>query len=492
MPSWITPRLLLGLVSVGLIVAGLARVVEIRGPNRPVGDWTQIEELADRDDLNVVFVLIDTLRSDRLSAYGYERETSPIFDALAGSGILFRNVLAQSTWTKASMASLWTSVYPSASGITRFNHGLPKAVESPAEILKREGLRTVGIWRNGWIAPNFGFGQGFDLYYKPRVRGELQLRQDNPSAFRLAGTDHDLTRSAMEFLRTAGRERFFLYLHYMDVHQYVYDDSADFGSSYSDIYDNAIHWVDANLGTLVAVLQQEELMERTLLVVASDHGEAFGEHGIEGHARDLYRETSHVPLLFALPFRLEEGIEVSTPVENVDIWPTVFDLMGMPPRQGTRGRSLVPLIEAAARGAENGDQVRPRFSHLDQTWGQRNAKPKPLVSVIDDGYRFFRQTVDGTEELYDVEADPYEQKDITDRHPEVVERLRGMVRAYLESEPGWGGPDDVALDDFELGQLRALGYVVPPDEEAEEEEEEGAGAGDAGAPGDDDGGPETE
>jgi arylsulfatase A-like enzyme len=464
-------RMLLAIASVALIIAGVVRYVEIRTPNRSQGSWEEIRTLSSRDDLNVVFILLDTLRADRLSAYGYERPTSPILEGLAATGIRFADTLAQSSWTKSSMASIWSSTYPATNRITRYPHGLPDEFVSPAELLREAGYRTVGIWRNGWVAPNFGFQQGFDLYFKPTAGNRRQgLRQNNPSAYRLPGTDYGITEAAMEFLRGVGDEKFFLYAHYMDIHQYVYDDSADFGTSYSDIYDNSIRWVDANVGSLVSVLQEEELMERTLFVVASDHGEAFFEHGKEGHARDLYFETTNVPFLIALPFRLPEGIVVETPVENVDIWPTILDLLGLPELHSAEGESLVPLIEEAAQrgggGAERDDTT--RFAQLDLNWGRRGTEPQPLVSVQEGRYRLFQPHSTDTAsevELYDREADPSEQTNLADDEPETVERLQGLVKAHLDSpEPQWGPPQEVPLSDMLLGQLRALGYVVGQDE----------------------------
>lgn len=484
---WFTVRTLVALASVGLIAAGVWQLLDGSRVMRPEGRWQDIRSLAERDDLNVVFVLVDMLRADRLSTYGYERTTSPILDTLAESAIVFENVTAQSSWTKTSMASLWTGTYPSTNGIARYQHGLPGSVSSPAEILREAGFRTVGIWRNGWVAPNFGFGQGFDLYYKPVARKPQDgLRQDNPSAFQLGGSDHDLTRSAVAFLENAPESRFLLYLHYMDVHQYVYDDSADFGTAYSDIYDNSIHWVDRNLGTLWAILQREGLMENTIFVVASDHGEEFGEHGGEGHARTLYREVTHVPLVMALPFRLEEGIRVSSPVENVDIWPTLLDLLGLPPLPGAQGRSLVPLIEAAAQGAEPADGSRPRYAQIDRTWGGHVKVPNPLVTVAEGGFRLFHEAQNpGEEQLYDLESDPWEQHDVSEQHPEQVERLMTRLDEYMGAPPPeWGGPAEVAIDDFELAQLRALGYVMGDEDEDEDEEasDEAQGAGDGDDP----------
>ena len=142
--------------------------LEVRfGDSRPVGSVEDIERLAQRDDLNVLFILVDTLRADRLGSYGYERDTSPTIDALAADGARFANHLSQSSWTKCSMASLWTALYPARTRITRFEDAIPDTALLPAEILRDAGFRTAGVYRNGWVAPNFGFGQGFEVYSTP-------------------------------------------------------------------------------------------------------------------------------------------------------------------------------------------------------------------------------------------------------------------------------------------------------------------------------------
>jgi len=457
-------RPLLTLLFVGLILVGLFRSVEIRQPDWPAGTWQDIRGLAQRNDLNLVLVMIDTLRADRLSTYGYERPTSPILDKLAETGIRFEDTLAQSTWTKTSVASLLTGTYPAKNRISRFHHGVPDGATLPAEILRQAGFRTVGVWRNGWVAPNFGFHQGFDIYLKPEPRaGDFQL---NPSATTLGGTDQDVIAAATQFLRSAGDERFYLYLHLMDTHQYVYDGSVDFGTTYSDIYDQSIHWVDQNLGTLVAVLQREGLLKRTVLAVVSDHGEAFREHGSEGHARNLYDETTRVPFVIVLPFRLDEPIVVRTPVENVDVVPTLFDLLGLPALPEADGHSLVPLIEAAAQGAEppapEGDDAALRFSQLDATWARPNDDPLPLVLIQEGRYRLhYRKGM--PPELYDAQTDPGEQHDLAAEQPERTRELLQKIGRYVEApEPSWGGPSRVTISEMEAGHLRALGYVVDP------------------------------
>lgn len=461
LPEMNLPRPLLAVVFVALIAVGLYQTIEIRRPDRPMGDPSQISTLDERDDLNLVVIMVDTLRADRLSAWGYERETSPIMDALAETGIRFENVMAQSTWTKTSMASLFTGTYPAKNRITRFNHVIPEEATLVSEVLEDAGFRTVGIWRNGWIAANFGFDQGWSFYGKPNA--DPRDPRDNPSTLKLGGTDETVTRTAAQFLRSVGDERFFLYLHYMDVHQYVYDGSVDFGRSYSDIYDQSIHWVDANIGTIVAVLQQKGLMKKTVLAIVSDHGEAFLEHGNEGHAANLYTESTHVPFILTLPFRLEEPIVVRTPVENVDVMPTLLDLLGLPPLPEADGRSLVPLIEAAARGEEpEPDGSDARFAYLDKNWGRPTEDPRPYVLVESGGHRLHDYPGLGRY-LFDAAADPREQNDLSEANPERVEDLVALGESFLAMpEPSWGGPGWVEIDEMAAAQLRALGYAFDP------------------------------
>jgi len=247
------------------------------------------------------------------------------------------------------------------------------------------------------------------------------------------------------------------------VHQFVYDEeSALFGSGYSDVYDNSIHFVDRVIGFLLAELDERGLRDRTLVVVAADHGEAFGEHGREGHARDIYGEVTEVPFIVSPPFRLDPGIVVETPSANVDIWPTLLDLLGLPPLEDPDGRSLLPEILAVADGAGDRDAEASRFAYLDLTWGQTKREPHPLVSVSSGRYRFFHQpTQPESSELYDHEADPREQHDIAAEQPEVAARLREEAEAHLESDPApWGEASVVELDDMMLNQLRALGYKI--------------------------------
>ena len=459
-----SPRTYYALAGALLAVAVLSQF-EIRPPSRPEGREAELAGLRTRDDVNLLFILVDALRADRLHAYGYARETSPWMDDLARSGVRFAEVLSQSSWTKCSMASLWTATYPVRNGILRWGDAMPEGTPLPAEHLRDAGFRTVGIFRNGWVSANFGFAQGFQSYIRPVPSVSPQAAHSPRLHERLKGSDEDATVAALEFLRTYGDERFLLYLHYMDVHQYTYTEaSALFGASYSDAYDNAIRWTDQNIGVLLQELDQLGLRKRTLVVLAADHGEEFLEHGREGHAKSLYREVVEVPWIVSFPFRLEPGAVVETTVENVDIWPTLLDLLGVPALPAADGRSRVPLIEAALRNAPGPDRDAPAFAQLEEYWGMPEKPVRPLVSVTEGDYRLILVGGSGEREgveLFDHRVDPGEKTNVAADHPEITARLREKAAAYLARPAAdWGSPLEVEISDLEAGQLRALGYVV--------------------------------
>ncbi len=449
------------------VIALLSVFVEIQLPGdwerRPRGSDADVAGLRDRDDVNVLFILIDTLRAERLGSYGYGRETSPVFDRLANSGVRFASHLAQSSWTKSSMASLWTALYPERTGVTRFDNVIPEVAQMPAEILRNAGFQTVGLYRNGWVAPTFGFDQGFDVYEKPRATPlPPTARRENPTLSD-PGSDQGMIEAAQEFLRVNGHERWFLYLHLMDLHEYIYgEESALFGTAYSDIYDNSIRWTDGSIEFLLEALSGLDLLENTLIAVASDHGESFLERGFEGHAHRVYRESTEVPFLLSFPFRLEPGIVVEARTQNVDIWPTILDLLGLEMPIEIDGRSRVQDILASASGQVVDDGGRIAIAELDQHWARRGSDPLTTIAVSEGAFRYVRveSASERGEELFDATDDPLEITNRAAEELEVLERLRVVADDYYETEPSWGEAPTREIGELELNLLRALGYQI--------------------------------
>ena len=456
-----------GLAAFLAIAIYAASLVEFRSEpadSRPVGTAEDIERLAETEGVNVLFVLIDTLRASRMSVYGYENQTTPYLERFASRGVRFARHLAQSSWTKSSMASLWTGMYPPRTGVTRFDHALSDEARMPAEVLRDAGYRTIGIYRNGWVSGYFGFQQGFDVYVRPNARPlPPSLRRENPTVSS-TGSDMDAVDAALEFLRLHGDEPWFLYLHLMDLHEYVYDqESARFGTTNSGVYDNSILREDYVVETLLAGVDAMGYLDDTIVVIASDHGEAFGERGIEGHAREVYPETTEVPLLLGFPFQLEGGAEVSRRTANVDLWPTILQLLGLPALENIDGVSRVPEILAAVRGEPAPTADRHHFAFLDQSWGGSTPRPDPSVAVVEGDLRYVVGNAVGgrrVEVLYDRAEDPLEQRNLASERVEDLDRLREAGEALIAQPPDWE-ESPLEIDEMDLNQLRALGYAVP-------------------------------
>jgi len=461
------PFFLVALAALGLYAYTAVEVEPDAVASRPSGGIAEIEALADRDDTNILFVVIDTLRAERMSAYGYERDTTPFLSKLASSGIRFGRNIAQSSWTKSSMASMWSSRTPLRVGITRFDETISDEVQMPAEILADAGFKTVGLYRNGWVNPSFNFQQGFEKYYRPLAGyQDPQIQRMRPNA-QAHGNDESVVADATEFLRIHGKtSRWFLYLHLMDVHEYTYDrESALFGNGVSDIYDNSILREDWVVSKLYDYLGQQGLLDKTIVVVISDHGEAFGERGYEGHAREVFPETTETPVIISLPFALKEGIVIPTRTDNMDVWPTVLELIGIPvPSDDLDGRSRRDAILATARGEappEGADGEETSVAYLDENWGTPGGERMPAVSVIEGNFRYVTGSgLNGRRFEVLLSTDDGQRMDQLTAHPEEAERFREKARALLAQKSAFE-KQTIELDRMQLDQLRALGYQLP-------------------------------
>ena len=315
----------------------------------------------------IVLISIDTLRADHLGAYGYDRDTSPFFDALAGQGILYENAIVQYPSTLTSHMSIFTGLFPHEHGVFPPDSILPETIESVTQVLKRGGFRTAGHTEGGFVAGRFGFDRGFDEYTDPDATSEMDVE--------------DTFRRGVEFLSTLGpQDRFFLFLHTYAVHD-PYTPPADYRSLFFDAeppentdsggrrlravnrgtdhidgrtaeyfvsqYDASIRWVDDVLRRFFDQLTALDLRRDTTIIITSDHGEEFLEHGRLAHTQ-VYPECVRVPLLIVRPE--VERSRVPHLVQSVDLAPTILELVGLPGWKQPSGSSVLATAHLA-RGA---------------------------------------------------------------------------------------------------------------------------------------------
>jgi arylsulfatase A-like enzyme len=455
---------LLGGTALLLLVAGAALLFLRDAPAPATGSVRDLLALHRRGGppTSLIFVVADTLRADRLSGQGYVRPTSPFLDSLARGGVSFRRVLAPSSWTKPAMASILTASYPATHGVLRADDALPAAARLPAEVFRDAGYHTGAVVANHWVTRRFGFDQGFDTYLR-FTREHVRARRRRDAATDTSGywVDRDIGDAAIEFLRVNGHEPFFLYLHYMGVHNYESDPApAHFGRDLALRYDNAVAELDRELERLVGALDRLGLRSRTLLVVTSDHGESLAERGYEGHGYSLYAQEVNVPLVISPPFALEPPLVVNTPVSSIDLFPTLYEMLGLPPAPDADGRSLVPVLRTR-RGAE--PEVAPVFSHLERRWSELGHAPEPIAAVLDRRLYLVQDLADPSRaELFDVVEDPAERENLARGAPAArLAALREELRAYAEGDPAaWGGAEHVELGPDILGELEQLGYLI--------------------------------
>ncbi len=420
---------------------------------------------------DVIVYLVDTLRADHLGCYGYPRETSPRIDAFATESVLFEDAMAQSAWTRPAVASLLTGLDPHSHGAQDRLDGLAESFDTLPEILRREDYQTAAFISSAVITAKFGFGQGFDTF---RQRVKETIEPERP-------TSEWVNAEALRWLERRDPDRpFFLFLHTLDPHM-PYEPPEPFRRRLAPdadpragrveqvvalrdgqrpttardreeipaLYDAEIAGNDAAFGRLVAELRARGLYEPLLLVFVSDHGEELFDHGGWEHGATLYQELVHVPLLLKLPRGAGAGRRIGETVRQIDVLPTVLDVLGGEIPRGIQGRSLLPLLQTPSR--------RPpaAFSSLDLD-GRRIESAvlgrRKLIHTLAHNQRPVGL------ELYDLASDPGERRNLAAADPAAVRGLSWL----LERRERAGAPPKappVALDPELEEQLRALGYL---------------------------------
>jgi len=428
---------------------------------------------------NVIFVLVDTLRADHLSAYGYARDTSPNLDAFARGSVFFRDARSQAPCTFPSVNSILTSRYPTAFlGQPNQAMGIPERIPSLAEILRLRGYRTVAVSASAVVRntpsqhnPSAGFGRGFEVFQEDCV-------------WKAAAC---VNRQALPFLQRSGAgesgkdERpLFLYIHYLDPHgpynpphghpfrfakgtpakafirngnpnpigDMLYKGAPDPGVTPADLqhlidlYDEEISYFDSQWVYLLEALEDGGWLDDSIIVFAADHGEEFLEHGHIKHCRTVFDTSIRVPLFFHLPGVAARAVE--QPVQNLDIVPTLLDYLGLPATGLTlEGESLRSAIETG----KVGDPHQYGFSG-------------PYRSVADGRYKLIQDLGGEAFWLFDLQKDPGEKHDVlaTDRRD--FHRLREALGGWLARTEGQGRADESLRKAREAEEkLRSLGYI---------------------------------
>jgi arylsulfatase A-like enzyme len=388
----------------------------------------------------ILLVTIDTLRADHVGCYGAENAATRTLDTLAAAGVRFDAAVSPAPLTLPAHASLMTALDPPGHGV-RHNgiFRLPDAVPTLAERLRESGFATGAVVGSQVLARRYGLQRGFDFY-------------DDQPTDRVAGGSGWPERRADQVvdaaLALAGRlgARFFLWVHFYDPHM-TYDPPAGFASAFSSRpYDGEIAFVDAQLGRLLEGLRAGGKAAGLLAVVTSDHGESFGEHGDRAHSYLVYETTQRIPLLFAGP-GIPAGRSVAAPVGLVDVAPTVIALARAKPLPETAGRDLSPLFDGAPGAPENAyfETLAPQ---LDFGWS-------PLLGLRAGSLKYIRAP---RPELYDLAADPGEQRSLAGERPELVASLDAALEARLRASPSRAATP-VAPSRSDREALARLGYL---------------------------------
>jgi arylsulfatase A-like enzyme len=410
---------------------------------------------------SVVLIVVDSLRKDHLGVYGYERPTSPNIDAFAAKATRYTRAYAAAPWTTPSMGALLTSRHPSTLGIGSAEAALPAESVLLSELLSREGYQTAGIVSHSFCSERWGFAQGFDHFDDSNALGQLST------------TSPGVTNRALEALERFGNRPFFLLVHYFDPH-YSYVRHVEFpfpapapgytgpiksgllyralvrlkprltGADVDELrrlYDSEIAYADREIGRLLDKLRGRGLLERGVVVLTSDHGEEFLDHGDLGHGKTLYEELIAVPLIVKVPGA--PASVVDRPVGLVDVYPTISRMIGAKLPGKVAGRSLLAAPDA---------EERPVFSETE-----RGARAK---AVVRGRYKLIEKDGAAGHELYDVVSDPRETRNLAETESATRTALAGLLDGWkaklAEEKPARAA---VQLSEQERARLEKLGYL---------------------------------
>jgi choline-sulfatase len=389
---------------------------------------------------NVLIVTLDTTRADRLSAYGFQSASMPAIDRLARDGILFQRATTVAPLTLPAHCSLLTGLYPRHHGVRdNADPPLDPTHRTLAEILHGRGFQTAAFVAASVLASDRGLSRGFDVYRDTTTSSD-------------GGAPHNVRRPANEVIDDAltwlnGHEdsRFFVWMHLYDAHA-PYRTPEPYRTRHSaDPYEGSLVFVDAQVDRVIRWLESHRQLSRTLIVVAGDHGESLGDHGELEHGIFLYESTLHVPLIMRVPGVAPRRLGAITSL--VDVMPTVLGLLRLP-GPPVDGLDLTPALGGAGEPTD-------RLVYSESLFPERFGWS--ALRAVRDG-RF--KLIDAPRpELYDLETDPFEERNLYTPGSATATALARRLEAFdaLQGVPGSGPTDRVSAD--VRARLRTLGYI---------------------------------
>jgi arylsulfatase A-like enzyme len=437
---------------------------------------------------SILLIMVDTLRADHLSSYGYGAGRTPNIDSLATDGVRCAHTFSQASWTRPSVATILTSLYPSSHGAVHKADMLPDRVDTVAEVLSRGGYYTAGFADNVNVSPSFNFGQGFadyrylapDMFFhadEPAAQltlyGGLRLVRERFLARRVDVHNYYqpaevVTDTVIGWLDSPAAKQgpFFLFVHYMDPHDPYFvhpfngegyarvanpNPPASVADKYRQLYDGGIAYLDEHLGRLFADLKRRGLYDKMLIVLTGDHGEEFHEHGGWWHGTTLYDEQIHVPLILKPPAGGARGRVIDELTTSLDITPTIL---------ATAGLAVPPVMQGHPLPLDSGTAP-----SRDSVFSEEDLEGNVLQSVRTPSSKLITANPGNPrglqpEELYNLKADPGEQHSLVSSDPTLLEELRAALgRSYLEARAHAGAGAQTDVDSVTKDRLRALGYL---------------------------------
>ena len=420
---------------------------------------------------NVLVIVIDTLRADHLSLQGYERETDPNLKRIASEGVMFENAYASSSWTLTSHASLFTGRWP-YEHMADGGRSLDAKYPTIAEALSQRGYRT-GAFNGNFetVTAHWGFDRGFahfEDYYQTLPQLAVSTLYGRFSEYyvlhKILNMEFSIdrlwaphiNRSTLDWIDQDSSKPFFAFVNYYDVHApYISPERARFSDlpnpgglvntdwttadiyrvqtpeqiqSEIDAYDGGIYYTDQQIDLLLKELDSRGILENTIVVITSDHGELFGEHGLWEHHNSLYRPVIHVPLIVWYPNSVPQNVRIATPVSNTFVPAMLLDLLGEADQTQFPGPSLAQLWLDPASAASFPD---PIAEMAESSWVNPNhlSIKGDMVSVVSSDYQYIEHEFNGVE-LYNLNDDPNQETNLATENPSVLDQLK---QYYLDA-----------------------------------------------------------